>query len=238
MKKLPLVEPRHELSGKFPPRFEQAVRSATTGDDKHRGLLFSSVTIARWALRQCMPPSAAEQAVARLDQARRWAARDTSLRELKVARAALFEGIPNYQRATLNVLGVAQLASSEPLEQHVAGVVRRYVGLAVAHSVGSALHCLDGIVDPLELLGVVKEASAALAYRNVGLGPARTQELLENAKHAARWEVESSAAVDSHSSEQLTLQLVHEYLGVHWKNHVDAQRLYLEQFLSWACAEP
>src|SRR5690606_23970223 len=101
---------------------------------------------------------------------------------------------------------------------------------------GAALHCLDAVVEPLELLSVVKEASAALAYRNVGLGPARTQQLVEDAHHTARWEVDHCVAVDSPAVEQLTLQLVHEYLGVHWKNHVDAQRLYLEQFLSWACS--
>jgi hypothetical protein len=108
--------------------------------------------------------------------------------------------------------------------------------LGVVHAVGAALHCLDGVVEPLELLHVPKEIAAALAYRNVALGPARSRELLENAVEMAHWESTQLSTLPSHGRQQLLIQLYHEYLGVHWKNQVDAHRLHLEQFLTWACS--
>ena len=79
-----------------------------------------------------------------------------------------------------------------------------------------------------------KQAAAAIAYRNVALGPARGEQLQADALENAHWQHDYLGGSARHDATSLAVQLFHEYLGVHWKNHVDAQRLYIEQFLGWA----
>jgi hypothetical protein len=69
--------------------------------------------------------------------------------------------------------------------------------------------------------------------RNVALGACRDANLRLAAREQAAWEHEALRSSAIHSKPALELQLIHEYLGIHWKNHVDAHRVYAEQFLHW-----
>jgi hypothetical protein len=157
------------------------------------------------------------------------------LTQVKAARRQAFEAAGAFELRTLEVLKRAlQPATDEPFDEHADRVCLRYVGLAVHHAVTAIVHCCDGVLDPLVLLEVPKEVAAAIAYRNVALGAARSAQVRSDARANAEWESERVYAVASHDPRALAVQLLHEYLGVHWKNHVDAQRIYLEQFLEWA----
>ncbi len=233
-KKLPLVEPRHELSGKFPRRFESLARSATTGSAAHRGLMHTATSLSRWALCQALPPSERRRALLHNQSAERWARDEAEYALVKTARAKLFDEAREYETCTAALLSEHLPHAADAFDAHADRVVLRYVGLAVHHAVNAALSCLDGVLEPSTLLEVPKEAAAALAYRNVALGPARSAELRGQARAHAEWELRRVAAVAAHDEASIAVQLYHEYLGVHWKNHVDAQRLHLEQFIEWA----
>lgn len=235
-RRLHLVEPRHELSGKFPRSFERLARSAMTGDATHRGLLFATATLSRRAISQCLPPSAAKDALALGATAEAWARSAASLKQVKQARSEAYARCGELESRTLAVLEDRLDVGDTAFDAHANRVVRRYLGLSVVHALSSVLLCCDGVLDPSLLLEVPKEVSAAIAYRNVALGPSRSSELRQAAWSTAEWEVQQVRASASHDVKAIAVQLLHEYLGVHWKNHVDAQRMYLEHFLEWATA--
>ncbi len=233
-KRLTLVEPHLELSGKFPRGFERSVKLAHVGDLQHRGLLFCSLTVARRSLLECLPPSIATRCMSAWQSADLWARDATSLRAVRQARAGLFAELPAHRDRTVEVVRRWLTPPDDPFKAHINAVVERYVALSVHHAVGAVLQCLDGITDASALLEVPKQAAAALAYRNVALGAARSEQLQADALDNARWQADYLEGALRHDPASLAVQLFHEYLGVHWKNHVDAQRLYIEQFLEWA----
>jgi hypothetical protein len=184
-----------------------------------------------------LPPSVAAIARERLATVASWAHGTSTLRQVQAARSEIFEALPDFQQRTLTAIRAADAGSAEApsvLDEHADRVVQRYVSLSVQHAVTALLLCCDAVVDPLKLLEVPGEVSAGMAYRNVGLGPAKDSALRHHALHTASWETRQIVGSAAHGEAALTLQLFHEYMGVHWKNHVDAQRLYLEQFLQWA----
>src|SRR5690606_16472722 len=71
--RLRLIEPRDELSGKFPQGFEKAVRSCTTADRTHRAVIFALATLSRHAVQKCVPPSATATPLTALATASTWA---------------------------------------------------------------------------------------------------------------------------------------------------------------------
>jgi hypothetical protein len=266
-KKLRLVEPRHELSGKFPRGFERAARSCAAGDALHRALLFGALTLTRRALSQCLPPSVAAVAKDHAAGVEAWAQHSATLKQVQQRRAQLFEQVPELEARTLQAVrrsrpeatakapgtslahgsaphnvgsadgAATSRTTASPFDEHADNVVERYVALSVHHALAALLLCCDAVTEPALVLDVPGEVAGALAYRNVGLGPARQSELRTSALQHAQWEASRIATCASHGEAALTLQLFHEYLGVHWKNHVDAQRLYLEQFLAWVFDE-
>lgn len=236
-KKLRLVEPRHELSGKVARSFERHARACKPGDAAHRGVLFTATTLTRRGLAECLPPSVLEVARQRLARVDGWARGEVSLKQLQATRSETFESLVDCQRKTLSALRAMpspHAAGRSALDEHADRVVERYIALAVRHSLAAILLCCDAVIEPLQVLEVPGEVAGAIAYRNVGLGAARSAQLRASAAENAAWEAREIAASAEHGEVGLTLQLLHEYLGVHWKNHVDAQRLYLEQFLEWA----
>lgn len=232
-KRLTLVDPQLELSGKFPRGFERTVKLAQVGDARHRGLLFCALTIARRSVAECLPPSSAGRCFEAWRVADDWARGLADLRAVRQARAESFTQLPELRDHTLDVVRRWLSAPSDAFTVHRNAVIERYVALSVHHATGALLECFDGVTDPTRLLEVPKQAAAALAYRNVALGPARNEQLLGAALENAAWQADFLAS-PAHDAAALAVQLFHEYLGVHWKNHVDAQRLYLEQFLAWA----
>src|SRR5690606_3026870 len=65
-RKLPLVAPENELSGKFPRGFERAVRACKVGDETHRAVIWSCSALSGESARRCLPPSIATSSHAAL----------------------------------------------------------------------------------------------------------------------------------------------------------------------------
>lgn len=236
-RRLRLVLPGQELSGNFPRGFEIAAKSAKTGSPEHRALIFCLTTVARQTIDRCVAPSARNSAEQGLNCARAWAKDKASLREVRDARSRVFEHAPRAEMDTVSSLGKALTSQSagtaDPLAKHQLEVATRYVALGVHHCYGAVALCLDAVTDPAQSLEVAGETAGAMAYTQTGLGAARSEALRSSAAEQARWEYERVASSGRHSQDGIALQRFHEYLGVHWKNHVDAQRLYFEEFLSW-----
>lgn len=237
-RKLPLVDPQSELTGKFPRGFEKAVRASRVGDAEHRAVVRACVTLSRESARRCLPPSVATEPAAALSAIFAWAQGDaTSLGNVRHERNRLYErlsmSIEGTERALANAL--SPVPDTAPyFTHHVRRTMQRYVGLSVHYSLATTTETCDTVTDPLRALEVAKAFAAAMAYRNTGLGPCRDANLHQAATEQAAWENETLPSSAAQTSDALRLQLFHEYLGVHWKNAVDAHRLYAEQFLQWA----
>jgi hypothetical protein len=230
--RLPLVLPVHELSGQRPVGFERAAKSSQVGDLSHRSLVFCAEFVARRALAECLPPSARKPYEDFLDVVRNWEVQ--GLAAVKRARHAAFEGVTTAEEATLSALARAVDApNGDALDRQAALTVRRHAARGVHHAVATVLMSLDAVTDPTAVVSIAEEAAGAIAFTRVALGAARSVELRALARERADWEAERLA-----SNEQppmaLALQLFHEYLGAHWKDHADARRASFEEFLDWA----
>jgi hypothetical protein len=236
--RLKLVEPRDELSGKFPHGFEKAVRSCKTSDRVHRALIFSLATLSRHAVQKCVPPSALSTPLGALRAASAWAQTpSTELVAVRQERHSTFEALTPTIETTLAAISKSRTGGIEEqldeIGQHADRLVTRYMGLAVHYSLLCVTQTCDAIIDPMHGLEVTKSFAASVAYRNVALGACRDAKLRASAREQAAWEHEALCSSAIHSRPALELQLMHEYLGIHWKNHVDAHRVYAEQFLNW-----
>lgn len=239
-RRLKIVGPRDELSGKFPRGFEASVRSCQVGDRTHRAVVRACSALSSEVVRRCQPPSVAKSPLDAVGLAVEWAKDAAELGAVRQARNAVFEGLGDSIQRTTRALGQnleTMAISVGDLDGHIERLVARYVGLAVHYSLATVTATCDAITDPLQALEVARCFSAAMAYRNVGLGPCRDESLHRSAREQARWEHDTLPTSNVHSSQSLELQLIHEYVGVHWKNNVDAHRVYAEQFLGWAFPE-
>lgn len=239
-RRLKIVEPRDELSGKFPRGFESSARRCQAGDAVHRAVVRACATLGNEIVRRCQPPSVAKLPHEALGEVWRWAKGSGSLSAVREKRHAVFEALPHAVETTARAVGFSPESLDVvvgEIEGHIERLVSRYVGLAVHYSLATVTATCDALTDPLQALEVARCFSAAMAYRNVGLGPCRDRSLHQSARDQARWEHETLATSAVHSPQSLELQLLHEYLGVHWKNNVDAHRLYAEQFLQWVFPE-
>jgi hypothetical protein len=241
LRRLPLVAPSAEMSGKCPPELERIARTCKTGDPAHRALVFTTLTLARRGIALCLPPGARASALGALGAAGDWASGALDFRSVRKARAALYDHVEFAEHATLAAIdrGLTEAAAnSGPLAPHSAGVVRRYVALSVHHSLGAGLLSLDAIQAPLNALDVIRQLAGAIAYRDVGLGPAREPDLQRRALEQAEWE---SARLSCSRNEPIgatALALFHEYLGVHWNDRAEVHRLHFEDFVTWALDIP
>lgn len=237
-RKLPLVAPENELSGKFPRGFEKAVRACKVGDETHRAVIWACSTLSGESARRCLPPSIATSSHAALKATAQWVTGNApGLSGIRAERNRLFEHLGKNIEATEQALSGALLPvpdTAPHFARHTHQTVVRYVGLSVHYSFATTTETCDAVTTPLRALEVAKAFAAAMAYRNVGLGPCRDAELHQAATEQAEWEHQALPSSSKQSMEALRLQLFHEYLGVHWKNAVDAHRLYAEQFLQWA----
>lgn len=236
-RRLKIVGPREELSGKFPRGFESAVKGCSTGDSTHRAVLFACATLSAEIVRRCQPPSVSAVALDAVAEVKKWARGEADLAAVRQARHVVFESLGEAIEKTTRALGHVP----EHLDLVVAGIdghierlVARYIGLAVHYSLACVTATCDALTEPAQALEVARCFSAAMAYRNVGLGPCRDRSLHQAARDQSRWEHDHLPTSAAHSPQSLELQLIHEYLGVHWKNNVDAHRVYAEEFLQWA----
>lgn len=237
-RKLRLLEPGHELPGKLPPGFERIAIGVQVGQVEHVALVHACAAIARWALRQCLAPGPRAPLQEALEQAELHCQGALGLRQLRATRARVFEAARALQQQTLEAveraLRLNPRPGSGPLDSHADSVVLRYAELSAHYAIVASLDALDAALAPRQALDVPKDAAAAIAYRNVGLGPARDPALRRAASEQADWEHRQLNVAGAHALESTALQLFHEYLGVHWKNHVDAQRVYMAEFIAWA----
>ena len=112
-------------------------------------------------------------------------------------------------------------------------MVLRYARLGAYYAASTVVLTLDAIERPRELIRVPSQSAGAFAYRTTALGPARSRDLRNKAREQAEWEAERD---DSHDQSSMAVQLFHEYVGAVWKDLSDAQRLYHEDFVTWALA--
>jgi hypothetical protein len=239
-RRLKIVGPRDELSGKFPRGFEASVRSCQTGDRTHRAVVLACGTLASEIVRRCQPPSLAALPLRAIGETVKWVKGQSDLAAVRQVRQSVFDALGDTIVGTTRTLGQnleSMAISVGDLDGHIERLVARYVGLAVHYSLATVTATCDTLTDPLQALEVARCFSAAMAYRNVGLGPCRDDTLHQAAREQSRWEHENLPTSTVHSAQSLELQLIHEYIGVHWKNNVDAHRLYAEQFLGWAFPE-
>ncbi len=238
-RRLPIVLPGQELSGKYPLVFERTVLRAQSGDPAHRSALNVAAALAQRALTQCLPPSSRPAALSALAQVRAWTRGELAYRHVRSARAELFEQVPALaEAASLLVRRALSATQLSPLQVHADTTVQRYVSLSVHHAIASVLLCLDGVVQLNALLQVADEAAAAIAFRDVGLGPARDEELRTQALQRAQWEQERLLGHKQSSLGSIALPLFHEFLGVHFNARASAQRLYQSDFIAWVYSEP
>ncbi len=239
-RRLKIVGPRDELSGKFPRGFESASRSCSTGDRTHRAVVLACSALASEIVRRCQPPSITPLALAAVESAEKWAKGEANLPAVRQSRQLVFESLGEAIEKTARTLGQnlenVDVVVGE-IDGHIERLIARYIGLAVHYSLAAVTATCDTITDPTQALEVARCFSAAMAYRNVGLGPCRDRTLHQAAREQSLWEHEHLPTSAVHSPQSLELQLLHEYLGVHWKNNVDAHRVYAEQFLQWVFPE-
>jgi hypothetical protein len=230
--RLPLVLPGHELSGQRPRGFERAAKSCQVGDLSHLSLVACAEIVARHVLLECLPPSAREPQERFLDVARDWQAE--GLAAVKRARTQAFDGAADAEQLTLAALARATPSPfGDALDQQAALTVRRHAARGVHHAIACVLLTLDAITTPVAAISIAEEGAGAIAFTRVALGAARSKELRDAARERADWEVEQLAS-NEQPAIALALQLFHEYLGAHWKDHADAQRARFEEFLDWA----
>lgn len=237
-RRLNVVDPGDVLSGVAPVAFERLSKLCATGDAAHRGLLRIAVQVADNGLRRIVAPSGRSTLVAGLRAASEWATDDRDLKQVLRQRSECYSALAAIEATTLRAVRASVTAPAEPpspLEAHAQTVVWRYLRLAVRLTVEAVVLTLDGVTTPPQLAAVVQHVAAAGAYQTTALGAARQAEFRLRAEQQAALEAEQPGDA-SHAPEVLALQIFHEYLGVRWKVLHDAERAYLDEFVSWALA--
>jgi hypothetical protein len=219
---------------------ERVAKTCAQADRGHRALLFACSTLARHGIAACVPPSAHAAMMSALDAAEAWAKEPGDPRPVRKARSDAFAAVMAAERRTADAVR-ASFASfvHKPhtlIDGHADAVVVRYAVLAANYACGAALLTLDAVDAPRLAARVPQQVAGALAYRSAGLGPGRSGELRAAACEQAEWEKDREGAPEGHGSGALAVQLFHEFLGASWKDHSDAQRVYLGDFVEWALA--
>lgn len=235
---LPIVLPSEELRGFSPLAFQRAAQACSVGDALHRGLVRVTSALARYAVRAATPPSARATVDAALDGALSWADDAVDEAAVRKLRSTLFTASVEIEQRTVQAVEASLAALPQgrhtAIDHHADGVVLRFAGLGAYYAVSSAVLVLDGVSDPKQLDPVPRQAAGALAYQSAGLGPARSPELRARALEQAGFESGRPGAPTGHGEGALAIQLFHEFLGSHWKDHADAQRAFLSDFIVWA----
>ncbi len=236
LRSLPIVLPTDQLEGQAPVAFERAARQARAGDATHLGLTAIACTIARFTLAGAAPPGARKPVLDALVTLDEWLRGTGSEHAVKKARSDAFAAAPWVEERTLDAVR-ASLGTQKQhtaIDAHADAVVLRYVGLGAYYAVSACVLALDTASDPAAAIGVPRQAAGALAYQQSGLGLGRSQTVRARALEQASWEAERPGAPAGHGEEALAIQLFHEFLGAHWKDHSDAQRAYFADFITWA----
>jgi hypothetical protein len=160
------------------------------------------------------------------------------LEHVKKARSECFAASLEAEQRTVDA--VRAVLSSTPkkphteLDAHADAVVVRHAGLGAYYAISAVLVVLDSVTNPGELGRVVPQAAGAVAYQNTGFGPARSGALRMRALEHASQEMERPFAISDHGPAATALQLFHEFLGAHWKDVSDANRVFFSEVIDWA----
>lgn len=235
---LRIVLQGEEISGVAPLVLERASKICKRGDDLHRGLVHTAVTLSDYTLRQALPPGVSRQQLAHLEVALRWVRGQASLDTCRKARSEAYIAIIAAEKRTVETvtesLKLMQRKVETELDRHATTVVLRYAALAANYACGTAVLALDCVEDPKRALNVVTQAAGAVAYQRMALGPALGSELRAQAWAQAEWEATRPGAPEVYPAGALAVQLFHEFLGCQWKDQSDGLRSYFEDFVNWA----
>jgi len=238
-RRLTVVDPGDVLTGVAPLRFERAGKLCATGDATHRGLVRIAAQVADHGLRRVVAPSARTTLALGLQAARDWATHDLDLKSVRRQRSECYSAHRAIETATLRAVRASVGAQPEPpappspLDAHAETVVWRYVRLALRLALEAVVLTLDGVTTPSLLASVMQHVAAARAYQTTALGAARHPEFRARAAQQAALEAEQLGD-SSHPPDVLALQILHEYLGVRWKVLHDAERAYIDEFVTWS----
>lgn len=226
---------------KPPSELEQALARVAPHSQQHQQLLECGLGLVEETVKSCIAPSFRATADAALVGLRKLAKLHNAGIAIARQRSALIAAAPEIRAQTVDVMRAALAAQARQentlLDPHADATVLRYVGLAASHTVSATLLLTDALTQPRALAVVPLQCAGALAYRNTGLGAARSSELRQRACVQAEQELKDSGSA-SDSAGAIAIQLFHEFLGATWRDHSDAHRLSNEAALrrAWPSA--
>ncbi len=235
---LRIVHRGEEISGVAPLALERASKLCKRGDDLHRAVVHTLVTLSDYTLRQALPPGANQHQLTQLEVALRWVRGQASVDTCRKARSEAYTAIVAAEKRTVEAvnesLKLMQRKVETELDRHATTVVLRYAALSANYACGTAVLALDSVEDPTRALNAVTQAAGAVAYQRMALGPALGSDLRAQAWAQAEWEATRPGAPDVYPAGALAVQLFHEFLGCQWKDQSDGLRSYFEDFINWA----
>ncbi len=238
MRRLALVSTEDQLTGKGPAALERLARTCAVESRDHFGVQSVFVTLARRAVRACVPPSHLGELLEGLDLQQKATRTKSSGSSIAQARSRCFALAPVAEEATAQAVSKASehLRGSAPptnLDPHAVHVIDRYVRLAAHFACAAVCHSLDAHEEPEKGLEVLGDCAAALSYQAAGLGAARQVTLRASAIDQARWEAARRGG-SGESETALALQIYHEYLGGRFRAYMDVEQLKQARFIDWA----
>lgn len=235
---LRIVHQGDEISGVAPLAVERASKVCKRGDDLHRALVHTAVTLADYTLRQALPPGVNRHQLAQLEVALNWVRGQASVDTCRKARSEAYNAIVAAEKRTVETvnesLKLMKRKAETGLDRHATTVVLRYAALGANYACGTTVLALDSVEDPARALNIVTQAAGAVAYQRMALGPALGSELRAQAWAQAEWEASRPGAPEVYPAGALAVQLFHEFLGCQWKDQSDGLRSYFEDFVNWA----
>jgi hypothetical protein len=180
----------------------------------------------------------------------RWSGNPFALKT-KAWRSRALEATRLSEQATANA--VAQMLTLSPaptseLWPHAERVLVRHAREGSYHAWGTVVLILDALDEPRRAIDVPAQVAGALAHKTIWSSNGHS--LLEQVHDHALFWLEREQTVDRaadrtadstaqpaaapHTRRELELQLLHEFIGVTWKAHRDAQFGRLCSFLDWA----
>lgn len=239
--KLPLVDPSDTIDATQSRLLQLLALRCQPGDANHRGLLHAVATLARHAVEGCLAPGARAVPLDCIGEVQRWSCNPFPLKT-QAWRNRVLEACRASEEATATA--VAQMLTLSPapnseLWSHAERVLVRHAREASYHACSTVVLILDALDEPRRAIEVPSQVAGALAHKTVWSSGGHS--LLEQVHdHALFWlERERLAgsgrpAAAPHTAHELALQLLHEFIGVTWKAHRDAQFSRLCSFLDWA----
>jgi hypothetical protein len=238
--RLAIVSAEETLEGKATLPFERLARSCSPGDSDHRGVMAIALGLTHRCVKSTVPPSAVGDLLKGTTTVQLWLKGQATSSSAKAARASIFQAAKVIENVTRRAVSEAteklRSPTSSPLDQHADHVVERYAGLGAHFTVAAVCHLLDAVDDPQIAQQVLQDIEGARAYQSVGLGAARHPAFRKAAWDQASWESSRLGGGNDGNAAQtsLALQVFHEYLGGRYRAHADAERIFVDSFVTWA----